>query len=158
MSKEIFIDVDRVLKLNNILEYTFNLSNVTKEENINKKIKNFEDYIKCHGLQSYGPLVISTSILGGDSPKIFIKIMKQIKNFNYSPVMPFEKKDEFKTTNCIYTRFEGNEEDASIANSKIKVYAYENDYVLDTTSYNVYLQNNNGQVIIDTFVPILGSI
>lgn len=158
MSKEILVDSNRFLKLKNVLELTIDLSKLNDENNINKKIKMFDDYIKNHNLNSYGPLVISTNIIGGDSPKILMKLVRQIKNIEHKTISPYEIKNEFKTENCVYSHFEGNENDVNIAQLKMQVYAYEHDLVLDTICYLVYILQKDDFVKVDTFIPILGSV
>lgn len=157
MSKEIFVDNNRVLKLKNILEYTINLSNITEEDDLNKKIKTFDDYIKNHNLSSFGPLIVRTSIVSGDNPKVLMKVIKQIRDVNHKTNIPYQVLSELKTPNCVYSHFEGNQNDISIAQSKMQVYAYEHDLVLDTICYLVYLSQQDDEVKVDTFIPILGS-
>src|SRR5574344_219858 len=155
MSKEIFIDENRILKLKNIICYTFNLANLKDGEDINSKMNGFQNYLKNHNLLSFEPLVISTVMIGGDEPKILLKIMSQIKE-EYNAIAPYEYIPEFKTEPCLFAHFEGAESDSQIANSKLQVYAYENEIVLDSVSHLVYLNKSEDNFVkLDIFIPII---
>lgn len=155
MNREILVDDSRILKLKNIISITINLSKLKDPDDLNKKIKNFDDYCKNNALQIVGPLVTETIMIDGDEPKILLKLMRQIID-KFKPTIPYQFEEELKTNVCLYSRFEGNENDSSIAQSKLQVYAYENEYILDTSFYQVHIKKEENYVVIDTFIPILG--
>lgn len=157
MNKEIFVCDDRCLKLTNVLCNTINADNLSENHTLEKIIRNFNNYIKNNGLSTKGPMVVQTKLIGGDEPKMLIKILQQINGTNIKVAFPYEIIPEINSGLCIYSRFDGYEVNLTIAQSKMQVYAYENNYVLDTTSYVVYVKKNeDGTSIIDSFVTILG--
>ncbi len=157
MSKNIYVDSNRTLKLKNVLTYTMNLSNAKEENYLDKRVIDFENYIKNHGLQKVGPFIVQTVLKGGDEPAILLKFLQQIRNEDFKPIAPYEMTEEIKTGQCLYSHFEGQESDSNIAQSKMQVYAYENDLILDSTSYTVYIQRDeSGNCIVDNFTLILG--
>lgn len=158
MNKKIFVDENRTLKLKNIISYTIDVANLKNKEQFNNKVIQFDNYLKNNNLTQIGPLITETVIVGGDNPKIFLKLIKQIKEI-HKPIFPYKFLSEVKTGICLYSRFEGKESDANIAQSKMQVFAYENSLILDTTSYQVHLERDeNSNVIVDTFIEILGRI
>lgn len=156
MNKEILIDENRVLKLKNLLIYSVDVGSLSQEDGLDKKAKFFDDYIKNHGLTSFGPTILGTTITGGDEPKMFVKFMRQIRD-NHSPLPPFALEKEFKSPLCLYASFDGKEQDMGIANSKMQAYAYEHNMFLDTVSYTVYVSRQQDNVKADIFIPVLGS-
>ncbi len=156
MNKEILIDENRTLKLKNVISLTINVTNLKNKEQFNNKVIQFDNYLKNNNLTQIGPLITETVIIGGDEPKILMKLIRQIKE-THKPTIPYEFVNELKTDICLYSRFEGQEANASIAQSKMQVYAYEKSLILDTTSYQVHLErDSDNNVVLDTFIGILG--
>lgn len=157
MSREIFVSGDRILKLKNLLSQSINVSNLKEDDSLDKKIRGFENFIKNNNLTKLGPFVIKTTMMGGDEPKLILTLLQQIKEQDFKPTTPYEIIDEINSGMCVYSRFDGHESNASIAQSKMQVYAYENYLILDTTSYSVYVsRDDNGNCIIDNFILIMG--
>ena len=157
MSREIFVSADRILKLKNLLSESINISNIKEENYLDKKIRNFENYIKNNNLTKIGPFVIKTTMIGGNEAKLILTFLQQIKEQEFKPTTPYLITDEINSGISVYSRFEGHESNASIAQSKMHVYAYENHLILDTTSYSVYVsRDDDGNCVIDNFMVIMG--
>ena len=157
MNKEIFISADRILKLKNLLSHSINLSNLKEGESLDKKIRNFDNYIKNNNLTKVGPFVIKTTMSGGTEPKIILTLLQQIRDVDFKCSIPYEIVEEINSGMCVYTRFEGHESNANVAQAKTQVYAYENNLILDTTSYTVYVKRNeDGSCVLDNFSVIMG--
>lgn len=157
MSKEIIIEENKALKLNNVLTRTFTIDENFDECRFNTKIKEFNDYILNNKITSFGPLIIKNQIIGNEKKKIQIKLMIQTKNESLRVIAPYGFETEHKTKPCLFSRFNGNQQDQGYANLKMQVYAYENNLILDVESYQV-TKNKENEVEIDTFVPIIGRV
>ncbi|CCV63658.1 conserved hypothetical protein [Alteracholeplasma palmae J233] len=153
MSREILIEENKVLKLKNVLVRPITFDD---EEGLDKKIYMMENYIKTKGLENVGPLILYTTVVGTENPKLFMKAMMQLKSKHEIPMPPYEYVEEFKVGPCLFARFKGKEESSSIAQNKLQVYAYENGLILDSKSYNVFKEKNENYTVIDTFIPIIG--
>jgi len=153
MNKEILIFENKVLKLKNVFSKSIIINDNSKPLNI--IVKEFDDYMKNNKLEGYGPLIIKTGIVGTTEKKMMIKLMRQLKNDNISVVFPYEFLAELKTPPCLLSRFQGVEKDSSMAGLKMQVYAYENSLILDVESY-VISKKEKDELIIDTFIPIIG--
>jgi len=152
MSREILIEENKVLSLKKTLirEYKIN------EEPLDKKLHMFESYLKMHKIETFGPLIIKTHIKGTDKPKLVISVIIQVKDNNPSLLSPYKFENELIIGPCLFSRFVGEEQYANIAQSKMQVYAYENNIILGTESYSVYKEKSDINSVIDTFVPIIG--
>lgn len=155
MNKEILIYENKILKLTQIFSKTIVIDDNFNEKPFEIVLKEFDDYMKNNKMIGYGPLIIKSGIIGTDEKKMFLKLMRQIKNEDIKCIYPYEFYKEIKTPPCLLSRFEGNNNDSSIASMKMQVYAYEHDLILDIESYTV-TKTIDDKVIIDTFIPILG--
>ena len=155
MNKEIIISENKILKLNQVISKAFIINDAFTSKPLELHIKEFYDYMKNNKIIGYGPLIIESGIVGNDEKKMILKFMRQTKNESISVVYPYEFYKEIKTPSCLFSRFQGLEKDSSIASLKMRVYAYENNLVLDIDSYTI-TNNENDEVIVDTFIPIIG--
>lgn len=153
MSREILIEENKVLKLKNVLSRTLSFED---GELLDKKLHMFQNYLKNNKLESFGPLIINTYIEGDIEPKLIIKAMIQLKIENPKLLPPYVFEKELKVGPCLFSRFEGKEQFSNISQSKMQVYAYENNIILGTESYSVYKEQTEDNSVIDTFVPIVG--
>ena len=155
MNKEIVVMENKILKLTHVFSKTIVIDEKFSETPFELQVKEFDDYMKNHKLLGYGPLVMKSGIVGTDEKKMIIKLMRQIRNDDVFGVYPYEFQEELKTPPCLFSRFEGNNDDSSIASMKMQVYAYEHNLVLDMESYTITKGKEN-EVEIDTFIPIIG--
>lgn len=152
MNREILIEEDKVLKLKNALIREFKID----DEPLDKKLHMFESYLKMHKIETFGPLIIKTHIEGTETPELIISALVQVKDDNPKLLSPYKFEKELKIGPCLFSRFEGKEQFSNISQSKMQVYAYENNIILGTESYSVYKEQTEDNSVIDTFVPIVG--
>ncbi len=155
MNKPIVIEGNKILKMKNLIKYTIDLSTLKENDKIELLVSKFENHIKNNNLTPNGPLVMKTNLIGGDEPKMYLSFLRPIKE-SFQTTMSYDRVDELDTGLCVYSKFIGKEESSSIANSKMQVYAYENNLILDTLSYIIRLSPIDDNVVIDTFIPIIG--
>lgn len=152
MSRKIIIEENKILKLKNVLIRKFKIDN----EPFEKMIHMFESYLKMHKIERFGPLIIKTHVEGTITPELVISAIIQVKDSNIKLISPYTFIEELKIGPCLFARFDGEETYANIAQSKMQVYAYENNLILGTESYSVYKEKNEKNTCIDTFIPIVG--
>ena len=154
MSKEILVEENKVLKLKNVFIKTMIIDEEFTKVPFEKRIKDFEDYVRNNDYLPFGPLIIRNSIIGTEEAKIQLKLMIQLKK-EINVIPPYEFIKELKTKPCLFSRFIGEEKDSGLAGSKMQVYAYEHDLVLDVESYSI-TKKEDSHIVMDTFVPIIG--
>jgi hypothetical protein len=153
MSREILILENKVLKLKNTLIRKFKID----DEPLEKKLHMFESYLKIYKIETFGPIILKTHIEGTDLSELVISAIIQVKSDKPKLLSPYKFENEIKVGPCLFSRFEGKEQYANIAQCKMQVYAYENNIILGTESYSIYKERNEKYSVIDTFVPIVGS-
>ena len=155
MNKEILVLENKTLKLSHVFSKTIVLDDNFNEKPFNLVVKEFDDYMKNNRIIGYGPLIVKSGIVGTEEKKMIIKLMRQAKNERINAIYPYEFQEEVKTPPCLFSRFNGNSNNQTMASMKMQVYAYEHNLVLDMESYTI-TKNNDNELEIDTFIPILG--
>lgn len=155
MNKEILVLENKTLKLKSAFSKTIVVDDSFNEKPFELIVKEFDDYMKNNKIIGYGPLIVKSGIVGTEEKKMIIKLIRQTKNEKINTIYPYEFKEEIKTPPCLFSRFNGNSNDQTISSMKMQVYAYEHNLVLDIESYTI-TKNNNDEVEIDTFIPIIG--
>lgn len=156
MSKVIDIFENKILSLKNVFEKSILIDDKFGEKPFELRIKEFVDYCKNNKIETFGPLIIKTSLVGNEDVKVKLSFMVQTKLDEINAIFPYSFTKELKTMPSLFARFEGKSVDSEVATYKMKVYAYENDLILDNVSYTITKEVEDNNVIVDTFVPIIG--
>lgn len=141
------ICVGKVLSLKKAAEKS--VYNVTPS-NIDRYLSRFIKEISNNSKNFYGPIIVCFK--KHDVNKI-MKFMIQCRNEqNISETL--DKVEDYKSKECIYTRFNGKIEELNFVFQKMEVYAYENEILLDGTIFLVFLKNEGTKYTIDVFSQI----
>jgi hypothetical protein len=158
MTKVITVRHNKTLKLVNTL-----LLELSKEEDF-EQIQNFQIlveqmdfYIRKKGAQPVGPLIqkLTTGIDESGEPKRIISFIRQSDTFIHHVEHPYRMESIIKVSDCLYTRFVGEEDDLRFAYNKIQLAGYEEEISLTDETYTVFVDSNedDGTMTADIFVP-----
>ncbi|MCQ2070223.1 MAG: hypothetical protein MJZ68_03740 [archaeon] len=142
---EIPVKSGMTLKLNHVLSREIGYAD---EQQALKVATLFDNYIASMKFQKYGPVIFKNVV---DEKGIRSYIMVQIKETPATVDEPFKFDEVLQETNCIVVRFNGPERMLPIAQSKGAVFAYENDMVLNGTTYTVIKEKKDGEMAADLF-------
>jgi hypothetical protein len=158
LSKEITIKYSKTLKLTNAL-----MLSLSKEEDF-EQLKNFEATVEAmelqirqKGAQPIGPLIQKTSLDVDEAgePQMTITFIRQSDTFIHHVDPPYRMESVIKVSDCLYTRFIGEEEHMQFAYNKLQLVGYEEEIPLSTETYTVFVDSNEegGTITADIFVP-----
>jgi uncharacterized protein YecE (DUF72 family) len=139
------------------------LLSLSKEEDF-EQLQNFQALIEqmdLHilqkGAQPVGPLIQKTSIDVNDSgePQMTITFIRQADTFIHHVDAPYRMKSVIKVSDCLYTRFIGEEDNIQFAYNKLQLVGYEEEVPLSSGTYTVFVDSNedDGTITADIFVP-----
>ena len=113
-----------------------------------------ENYIKSKGATPIGPLIQKTEYNVTDEGKLDIKItlMRQANNFIHNVEAPYTMESVLRVKDCLYARYTGPEEKLKFAYDKINVTAFEEGIELGNTSYTVFVDKQDDNIVADVFV------
>lgn len=142
---------NKTLKLGNVLGRKMNIEEFKKIPP-EKIITLLRTHLLSKGAPPRGPLISHNTMQEGNN---FISFMMQA-NKAVKAENPYYFMEEIIINNCLFTRFKGKEHDVDFAFQKMNIYAYENDILLKTESYSVYLneKQERNEVIVDIFMPV----
>jgi uncharacterized protein YecE (DUF72 family) len=158
MNKKISIQHSKTLKLTNAL-----LLSLSKEEDF-EQLQNFQSlidqmdlHIRQKGAQPIGPLIQKMSVDVNDSgePQMTITFIRQADRFIHHVDPPYRMESIIRVSDCLYTRFIGEEEHMQFAYNKLNLTAYEEEIDLTGESYTVFVDSDeeNGAITADIFMP-----
>jgi len=153
MEEKIKVIENKVLSLKNVVYKILTFEDI--KESLEDKIYSVSSYIRSKNVNIIGPLIMLTQVRGKKANQIEIFAMFQVDNEAISINPPYQFIDVLKVGPCLYARYVGKEETSNIAQSKIRVYAFENDILLDNKIYSVFVDKKENDVVIDIFIPII---
>lgn len=147
---KINVHLNKVLKLSNVFGSIINL----KDDNLNYEVLKTDNYIKSKGVTPIGPLIQKTEYNVNNEGKIDIKIslMRQANNFIHNVEAPYTMESVLRVKNCMYAHYTGPEEKLKLAYDKINVTAFEEGIELGNTSYTVFVDKQDDNIVADVFV------
>lgn len=154
MNKEILIQENKKLILKNVVcKELLGLSYY----DLDKEIQKFQSTIMAKNLHVYGPLIIKnfgTHLQDDGVVTVDVAILTQAKDYMIMKDSMIVE-DEHVCSNCVYTHFDGRQEDIQMAYNKADIYIYENN--LDTTGvvYTLYLSRDTNNAVIDIFKQVV---
>lgn len=151
MSGNIEVFSKKSLKLINTVLLRIDLS---EQEDLSININKIENYIKSKGAIPIGPIIQKTEYNVNDEGKLDIKIflMRQANNFIHNIESPYTMESVLRVKNCMYARYTGPEEKLKLAYDKINVTAFEEDIELSNTSYTIFVDKQDDNIVADIFV------
>lgn len=161
MSRKITAHRSKTLKLTNTL-----LLELSKEEDF-EQLQNFQTFIeqmdlhiRQKGAQPIGPLIQKTEVKVGENgePRMIITFIRQSDTFIYHVDAPYRMESVIRETDCLYTRFIGEEDHMQFAYSKLQLTGYEEEIALRGDTYTVFVDSDrdNGLMTADIFMPKMG--
>lgn len=153
MANKIEVILSRTIKLTNAVFKELYLSD---EDNfIQIEVNKIDNYIKAKGSQPFGPVIQLNKAFVNEQGEMDFKVIliRQSQNFINHIESPLYIESVFREKDCLYTRFIGKESDLKFAYNKLALYAYEEEIQLTGSSYTVFVDRFDDQVIIDVFMP-----
>ncbi len=146
----------KTLKLTNVLKYKLFLNDIEIYNNIDTVVERMQNYIKINGSVQVGPLIqkmVFCSDKNGNA-STELTIMLQCSNYIHNVELPYSMESIIRITDAMYCRFYGPENMVSLAYSKIKVEAFENDIPLKGDSYTIFVDRDeeNETITADVFM------
>ena len=89
-----------------------------------------------------------------DEGQLYVKIslIRQANNFIHNVEPPYTMESVLRVKNCMYARYTGPEEKLKLAYDKINVTAFEEDIELSNTSYTIFVDKQDDNIVADIFV------
>ncbi len=150
---KIFISENKSVKLMNII-YDSEGININPTINGYNSAVQLENYIKSKGTTPIGPLIQKTEYNVIEEGQLDIKItfMRQANNFIHNVEAPYKMESVLRVKNCMYAHYTGPEEKLKLAYDKINVTAFEEGIELGNTSYTVFVDKQDDNIVADVFV------
>lgn len=150
------VDLQKTLKLTNVLIYRAEHRDMTGVQDIDKHIVKMENYINVNGAKQIGPLIQYSYIKADDLGNFCMemKAMLQCNRYIENVAMPYYMEEEIRVPNCIYCRYSGPNDKMKFAYDKIMLTAFEEDIPLKGNVYTVLLKQDeeNDTVMADLFM------
>lgn len=140
------------LKLINVL--TKELRNI-ELENLDEEIKKFVNFLEVTKIQTKGPLITrSMGTKVSDIGEITVDYDVMIQTIRKINFKDFTFHDVITVSNCLYTHYEGTQEEFSYAQTKMGLYIWENDLIDLGEEYTIYIENDEHWLSADVFKPM----
>lgn len=151
MTNKIAIYFNKILKLCNVLVLDLEME---KHLLIQNEVIRMDNYLKSRGSLTIGPIIQKTEYNVNDGGQLDIKIslMRQANNFIHNVEPPYTMESVLRVKNCMYARYTGPEEKLKLAYDKINVTAFEEDIELSNTSYTIFVDKQDENIVADIFV------
>lgn len=158
MSRNITIYKSKSIKLMNVLLLSLSKEgDFDKLQNFQVLIEQMELHIRQKGAQPIGPLIQKMSMYVDDNgqPQMTITFIRQADKFIHHVDPPYKMESMIKVSDCLYTRFIGEEDNIQFAYNKLNLMGYEEEIALTGESYTVFVDSNedDGTITADIFVP-----
>ncbi|WP_267378661.1 hypothetical protein [Bacillus sp. GM_Baccil_2] len=151
--EKISITAKKTLKLNNVL-----IAKVKDNDplEIQKASHMMQSYVKSHGKSIVGPLIShSYSTVDSEGNINFnVNLMVQLDSPHHIPDVNYKFKNQLIVENCLFARFNDEEENIRFAYLKLNVHAFENNLNLQGESYTVYMKQKSDRLVADIFMPL----
>ncbi|MDR1014694.1 MAG: hypothetical protein LBL86_06920 [Coriobacteriales bacterium] len=120
-------------------------------------IEQMELHIRQRGSQPIGPLIQRTEVRVDEQgePQVVIAFIRQANAPIHHVEAPYRTEALIRESDCLYTRFVGEEEHMQFAYNKLQLVAYEEDIPLRGDTYTVFVDRNDEDetVTADVFMP-----
>lgn len=120
------------------------------------EITKFENQMKIQHVQTFGPLVtrqIGTQIHEDGSMSFDYDLMIQADNYKIQGAT-FKIQDKLVVNHCLYVRFSGHPQYMNYAQSKLDLHIYENDLLVKSDLYTVFVGGSEDTITVDYFKPV----
>lgn len=151
MSK-IPISDNKSLKLSNACIYE--IANESDFYNLDAIVAQMENYIRAKGALPIGPFVQYTSVQINDKgePQTTVRLIRQANKYIVNLEPPYKMESVLRCKNCLFARFEGEQEKLEMAFNKLNVIAYEEGIPLTGVTYTVFTSKSKDVFSADVFM------
>jgi uncharacterized protein YecE (DUF72 family) len=126
-------------------------------QNFQMLIEQMDLHIRQKGAKPIGPLIQKTAISVSEDgePQMTIIFIRQADTFIHHVDPPYKMESVIKVSDCLYTRFIGEEDKMQFAYNKLNLTGYEEEIELTGESYTVFVDNDeeNDTITADIFMP-----
>ena len=118
------------------------------------EVEKMINYLNIKGMKNIGPLIQYTKVNlnQNEGVNMEIKILLQSNNYIYNVESPYHMESVICVKNCIYVRYQGDENKLKFAYDKINLTAFEEDIPLKGDSYTIFVEQKDDQIIADVFM------
>ena len=149
--EKITININRTLKLTNVLIREIALSELAFENEIYTMM---QDYIQSRGITPVGPVITYSRSENDEAGytracrRVMIQLSQEIESDD-----SYEFSEQIRVERCLYARFCERIDNLPYAYDKLGVYAFENDLRLSGESYTISLNSYCKKLTADIFMP-----
>jgi hypothetical protein len=142
---------NKALKLTNVLIKIFLLHEI---ESLQIEVIKMKNYLKTKGVMPVGPLIQYTNAFVNETGEldIEIKLLLQSNKFIHNVDPPYHMESLIRVKNCMYVRYQGEENKLKFAYDKINLTAFEEDIPLKGDNYTIFVDQQDDQIIADVFM------
>ncbi len=145
---------NKTLKLTNVLCCKINLQN--EDINIDVQVEQMQSYIRAKGATQIGPLIqyTNTSVNEEGELDMELQFLLQCNHYIHTVEVPYTMESVLRVPNCMYVRYNGEEDKLNFAYSKIQLAAFEEDIRLKGDTYTIFIDRNEEENVItaDVFI------
>ncbi len=151
MKKIINVSLNKSFKLSNVLISSFDQFDISRCMSIYLQMEN---YIKSKGATVIGPKIQMIESIFDTNQEFNTRISFMIQSDSFFEKTDdfFQMKKEIYVCNCMYARYTGPEEKLKLAYDKINVTAFEEDIELSNTTYTIFVDKQDDNIVADIFV------
>lgn len=128
-----------------------------KFEEIDNEVQKFINFLEIAQIQTKGPLITKNGGLkihdNGDVSTNYEVMVQTAYEINLLQV-GFSFYDSIVIENCLFTRFEGKNEELIYAQNKLNLHLWENDLIEVGNEYMIYLSDEGELLQVDIFRPV----
>jgi hypothetical protein len=152
------IHYSKNLKLTNALMAIISEENSSDQcDSFQLLVERMDLHIRQKGSQPIGPLIQKTDIQIDTTGKtqMVVTFIRQSDTFIHRVDSQYKMESVIKISNCLYTRFIGDEDNIQFAYNKLHLVGYEEEIPLSTETYTVFVDadEEEGTITADIFVP-----
>lgn len=145
------------LRLDNVLIRKIINTNLFDEDetSIGLELRKMENEIRIKGSIPVGPLIQLDSIYTSDKEMRASKSFLLQADHFFDAKLPYEMQSSILVENCLYTHFDGQEDDIIYAYQKMQIIAYEENLNMTGRIFTIYLSDDDiGNITADIFMEI----
>lgn len=147
----LLLNKNKTLKLSNVIIRSICSQNA---EELFEVVQLIDNYIKSKGAMPIGPLIQYTNTYINENGELDmnIKLMRQANNYIHNTEVPYKMESVIRVKDCMYVRYTGPESKIKFAYDKINLTAFEDDIPLKGSSYTIFANQQDDNIIADVFM------
>ena len=146
---EIKVAENKTLKLTNVLSRTLHPEELANLPVILTQMQNF---MKSNNAQPIGPMIQCVKIPGGPNPQPEVYMMQQTTQLIPRMEAGYTMDAVLRVRNCLYAHYVGPMSQSGLASQKLNIMAFEHELELTGTVYTVFVNQDDDEGVVDTFM------